>query len=545
MGVGGSDPLVGAVLGGTYRIEERLGAGGMGTVYAATHLRTGRPVAVKVLSPEAAARRGAMERFRREAEAVGKLGHANIVAIHDFDQEGSRAWLVMDRLEGEELAARLARVGPLSLEDARSIFEQIAAGLGAAHARGLLHRDLKPANVFLARTPGAPERAVILDFGLAKSLEEDGAERLTADGVVVGTPQYLAPEQATGAPLDRRADLYALATILYEMLAGVTPFSAPTLPALLLKVATEPPPPLTRYRPDLPPAVAQVLDRALAKSPDERFGDAASFVAAVRAASGTELPPTEAHRVITGPVAPDEVADHWVAQVPAGHAVVTHTPRSHGPPIDPHAPTAASPIPRSARRRWPWIAVALALLGAITGGVATAIVAWPSAPAPEAPVAAPALSDPAPDPTPEPLLDPALIEVEALAAPIEPIEPVAADPAPPAPIARRPRRPREPSSASAAPAAPASIPPPEAGGPPAGVQDAVAHMARSDWRGCIRAARAAPRSPEILGARMSCALRAEDHDELRATCREMRTHYPSGPYTSTCLSLLSVRGLEP
>src|SRR5690606_37022350 len=147
--------------------------------------------------------------------------------------------------------------------------------LGAAHARGLLHRDLKPANVFLAQMPGAPERAVILDFGLARSLEEDGAERLTADGVVVGTPQYLSPEQAMGGPLDARADLYALATILYEMLAGSTPFSAPTLPALLLKVASEPPPPLTRHRPDLPAALAEVLDRALAKSPSVRFPDAA------------------------------------------------------------------------------------------------------------------------------------------------------------------------------------------------------------------------------------------------------------------------------
>lgn len=541
----GRDPLIGAVLGGTYRIDQRLGAGGMGAVFAATHLRTGRAVAVKVLLPEVAARRGAMERFRREAEAVGALGHANIVAIHDFDQEGGRAWLVMDRLEGEELAARLERRGPMPLEEATPIFEQIAAGLGAAHARGLLHRDLKPANVFLARMPGAPERAVILDFGLARSLEEDGAERLTANGVVVGTPQYLSPEQATGAPLDARADLYALATLFYEMLAGVTPFSAPTLPALLLKVAAEPPPPLTRHRPDLPPALAEVLERALAKSPGERFPDAASLVAAVRAASAA-LPPTAAERVITGPVSPSEVPRHFAGGVPAGHAVVGHTPISHPPtasPIDPRAATAAAPQV-SPRGAWPWIVAALALLGAITAGVAIAIVAVsPEPPAEQRAAVAPARLPPEPTAA-EPRLDPALMEIEAVPEPAEVIAPVA-EPEPPAPIARRPRRARELAPSSAPPVAPpSSVPAPSAGGPPAGVQDAVAHMGRSDWRGCIRAARAAPRSPEILGARMSCALRAEDHDELRATCRELRTHYPSHPQTQSCASILRGYGLE-
>ncbi|HEY8432683.1 MAG TPA: serine/threonine-protein kinase, partial [Sandaracinaceae bacterium] len=237
------DALVGRTLAGTYRIDALLGAGGMGAVYAATHVRTGRPYAVKVLLPEVAARPGALARFRREAEAIGALGHANIVAIHDFAESDGLAYLVMDRLEGEDLGARIER-GPLPLGEAIAIAGQIAAGLAAAHARGIVHRDLKPANVFLARQPGAPERAVLLDFGLAKSVAPEGdLARLTASGVVLGTPQYMSPEQASGAPVDARTDLYSLATILYEMLAGAPPFSAPSVPVLFAKLVSDPPPP--------------------------------------------------------------------------------------------------------------------------------------------------------------------------------------------------------------------------------------------------------------------------------------------------------------
>ena len=211
---------------------------------------------------------------------------------------------------------------------------------------------------------------------------------------------------------------------------------------------------------------------------------------------------------------------------------------------DGSAPAASSGArPRGA---WPWIVAALALTSVITGSIAIALVVWPGASV-EEPSAAAALV-PEPAAPPEPLFDPALMEVEAVPEAPEENEPAAPEPA--EPIARRARRARELAPASAPPVAPPSapppsIPPPSAGGPPAGVQDAVAHMGRSDWRGCIRAARAAPRSPEILGARMSCALRAEDHDELRATCRELRAHYPSHPQTQSCASILRGYGLEP
>ena len=174
------DPIVGRVLSGTYRIEARLGAGGMGAVYAARHVRTAKPYAVKVLLPELAARKSALERFRREAHALAALGHAHIVQIHDFDETpDGLAFLAMERLEGEDLASRLRR-GPLAHEVALALADQIASALEAAHGIGLVHRDLKPGNVFLAQVAGAGERAVLLDFGLAKSLAEQEASALTS-----------------------------------------------------------------------------------------------------------------------------------------------------------------------------------------------------------------------------------------------------------------------------------------------------------------------------------------------------------------------------
>ncbi|MDQ3034705.1 MAG: serine/threonine protein kinase, partial [Myxococcota bacterium] len=277
------DPIVGRVLSGAYRVEARLGAGGMGAVYAARHARTGKAYAVKVLLPELAARKASLARFRREAHALAAIAHAHIVAIHDFDETpDGLAFLVMDLLEGEDLATRLRR-GPLPSGLAVALADQIASALEAAHAIGIVHRDLKPANVYLARAPGAGERAVLLDFGLAKSLDLDGIPAITSTGVVMGTPHYMAPEQAQGGPLDPRTDLWALGVILHETLCGRPPFDAPSMASLFVKILTSPPPLLRTRGVDASDGLEALIQRCLGKAPDDRFADVASFRRALHA----------------------------------------------------------------------------------------------------------------------------------------------------------------------------------------------------------------------------------------------------------------------
>ncbi|MCB9617376.1 MAG: serine/threonine protein kinase, partial [Sandaracinus sp.] len=297
-----SDPLLGRTLGGVYAVERRLGTGGFGAVYAGRHLRTGRRYALKVLRPDRAlVSPEARERFRREAEALASLGHAGIVAVHDYASSDGFDYLVMDLLEGEDLASRLA-AGPLPLSEALRIVEQIADALSLAHHQGIVHRDLKPANVFLARerTPSSDahrasqlsdestERAVLLDFGLAKST--GGGPSLTASGEALGTPQYMAPEQASGDHIDARTDVYALGAILFEMLSGHPPFDGPSPAAVLVKSLTTPAPSL-RGTPGVPSHVADAVAHALAKEPDLRPASATDFVAYLRAERPESLVP--------------------------------------------------------------------------------------------------------------------------------------------------------------------------------------------------------------------------------------------------------------
>lgn len=269
---------------GSYRIGERLGAGGIGAVHHGTHVRTGRSYAVKILLPESALEPRAMARFRREAEALAALGHASIVAIHDFDvTDDGIGFLVMDLLKGEDLSDRIERA-PLGQTQALRIFDQIAEALATAHEAGILHRDLKPSNVFLAQRTGAPERAVLLDFGLAKMIEGDTGGRLTASGATMGTPMYMSPEQAQGLEVDVRTDVYSLAAILFEMLTGTPPFTGPTITAILSKVLMNPPPPMRSIEPGVPQPLEPVVRAALAKNVDERPRSVRTFQAQVHRA---------------------------------------------------------------------------------------------------------------------------------------------------------------------------------------------------------------------------------------------------------------------
>ncbi len=271
---------------GPYEIEAPLGAGGMGEVYRAVDSRLGRHVAVKVLRPEVSRDPERRARFEREARAIAALNHPGICAVHDIGAQDDTDFLVMELLQGESLAARLAR-GPLELEEALGIGQSILGTLAVVHERGLVHRDLKPANIFLT-----PHGVKLLDFGLVTGPSSgDSAEtRLTQDGMLVGTPRYMSPEQLRGGQIDHRTDLFAAGALIYEMIAGRAAFDAPSLVDLIHAIAFEEPRPLP---PGAAPAgVEAALRRALAKNPAERHASATAFLSGLRAdvdAATTEI----------------------------------------------------------------------------------------------------------------------------------------------------------------------------------------------------------------------------------------------------------------
>ena len=264
----------GSVLGGRYRIEGVLGVGGMGVVYRATDLALDVPVALKLLRPELAHRDDAFARFRQELLLARQVSSPRVVRIHDLAQADGRWLISMDLVEGESLDHLLDRGGALPVDDALRIARQIAEGLSAAHAKGVVHRDLKPANILL----DAQGNAYISDFGVARSLATSGQTRT---GAVVGTPDYLSPEQARGAGADARSDLYALGLMLYEMLAGKPPFAGGTVAEVLAQRMLQVPPPVSRERPGLPAWIARLVDRLLRPQPAHRFQDAGDVIAAI------------------------------------------------------------------------------------------------------------------------------------------------------------------------------------------------------------------------------------------------------------------------
>lgn len=272
--------ISGALLNDTYQLEERLGAGGMGVVYGARHIRTGVRLAVKVLLPELRFSEKAFQRFKAEAVALTQLLHPGIVQIWDFDQtpEGI-VFLAMDRLEGESLASRIEWRGSLPWAEAKNIALEAGAALNAAHEKGILHRDFKPSNVFLAQRKGEMERVVLLDFGLASPTDRGAASRVTRPSEVLGSPLYMPPEQARGVEVDVRSEVYSFGAVLYELLTGAPPFIDATLAALYARVLSEAPPPASEVAAqELPSGLDEVLWRCLAKNPDERFQDIPSLL---------------------------------------------------------------------------------------------------------------------------------------------------------------------------------------------------------------------------------------------------------------------------
>jgi serine/threonine-protein kinase len=270
------DQFVGTIFDDKYRIDDKVGEGGMGMVFKATHVLMDSTVAIKMLHPHLSSDRMALERFRREARAAAQIRHPNAVAVIDFGvtKNTGIAYLVMEFLEGVDLRMRLKEQKQIGCKDAYYIMQQVCSAVQVAHSRGIIHRDLKPDNIWLLKNYDGADSVKVLDFGIAKLLSYNGGggggNTLTQQGMIVGTPYYMSPEQCQGEELDARSDIYSLGIILYEMLTGDVPFRGPTPMVVAHKHITEIPAPLHTRHPEIPQQVEEVIFRALNKGREDR-----------------------------------------------------------------------------------------------------------------------------------------------------------------------------------------------------------------------------------------------------------------------------------
>jgi serine/threonine protein kinase/ketosteroid isomerase-like protein len=387
----GGDPMVGRVLDGKYEIVAPLGAGGMGAVYRARRVLIGDEVAVKVLHARLVDDEKLVERFRREARAAAQLHHPNVVTIHDYGEargpEGF-AYIVMELVRGESLRDLMRREGRLAPERAVSLMRDVCAGVAAAHRRGIVHRDIKPDNIIVtpADEDSPSERVKVVDFGIAKLRDFAAEGTLTEVGAMVGTLFYMSPEQCKGDPLDVRADVYSLGAMLYEMLAGTPPFTAPTPTGIILKHVNEPPPRLPQDL-GVPPALQSAITRALAKEQDERPRDASEFALEIQAAlthAGESRPSADAffpasaqpaHVTPTPPPQATPSASPAPSTDDARRAADTHPQpfaphTSAPPPYTSTQPPRAQALPPARGSRRPFLIVLLVGLLVGCGGLA-------------------------------------------------------------------------------------------------------------------------------------------------------------------------------
>jgi serine/threonine-protein kinase len=415
---------VGKTVAGKYRLVRLVGSGGMGDVYEAQHQGIGRRFAIKFLHQLLAGNSEVVARFQREAQAAGGLENENIAAVVDIGTaDDGVPFIVMEYLEGEDLARLLVRSGPLSVPRASFIAIQACRGLAAAHGRGIVHRDLKPENLFICKRNDGSDQVKILDFGIAKF---HASTNLTQTGTTMGTPFYMSPEQARGAKeVDLRTDIYSLGVILYEMLSGTKAHPGDSYNEILYHVLTQEPTPLDGIRPGLPPGLSAVVAKALAREVADRFASAIEFITALIPFAGRAVTPAHS-QVGLAPVA--GVTMNSPVSLPA---MLAATPIASPAP---DATTSLRPRPRVGL----WAAVtAVALLAA-------AMVWWPRHRGPEqmaeVPKPAPVLAPTAPDPMPA---------TPPAPSPPTPEPPAAAEPLQEVPQAKRhPKRP----SHSAAPA---------------------------------------------------------------------------------------------
>ncbi len=282
--------LVGQVVADRYHVIKKLGEGGMGQVYLAEHVKMGRRSAIKVMSPAMVHDPDAVARFNREAANASRITHPNVCAVYDFGETpDGLIYLAMEFVEGEPLTAIIEREGALPLPRATAIFKQTADALQAAHDLGIVHRDLKPDNIMVARSRDGGDLVKVVDFGIAKAVGgDDAGQKVTKTGLVVGTPEFMSPEQLSGDKVDGRSDLYSLALVYFRMLTGQLPFQADSVQETMIKRLTDEPAKLVEARPDLafPDGLQQVFDTALARTPAERYQTVAKFADDVVAVAG-------------------------------------------------------------------------------------------------------------------------------------------------------------------------------------------------------------------------------------------------------------------
>jgi serine/threonine-protein kinase len=302
----------GDILVGRYEVDSLLGRGGMSSVFSGWDRTLGREVAIKVLAADLVEDRVFVERFDREARAAASLSHRNVVAVFDSGADAGARFIVMERVSGKTLASRL-RDGPLPIKQAVEIAAGVAQALGAAHAGGIVHRDVKPGNVML----GDNGQVKVLDFGIARAL---AATSLTRASTVIGTAGYLSPEQAEGGPVDARSDLYGLGCVLYEMLAGRPPFVADSAAALVHQHLTRRPEPPSRWRPEVSPALDQIVLRCLAKDPRARYARAGELAGALMKEPSTRAAGTPTGARTTVLRLPQRER-RWIAALAAGALV--------------------------------------------------------------------------------------------------------------------------------------------------------------------------------------------------------------------------------
>src|SRR3954471_18325928 len=276
-GLGRASTLTSQILDGRYEVLKKLGEGGMSYVYLAKEISSGDTVAIKVLSPRLASDKSSVERLRREAGLAMRLDHPNVCRILRLgESEDGLIYLVMPFLKGELLSDREVRSGPMDITLGVTLLKQMCAGLHHAHELQIIHRDLKPENVMLVSDDNdGPERAVVMDFGLAKERRADPAiAKLTATGIILGTPEFMSPEQIRGKPLDARSDIYALGIVAFEMFTGKLPFQGRNAQEMMIARLRGRPVPVRQYKPDFPPKLEQALMRSLEANPDNRYATA-------------------------------------------------------------------------------------------------------------------------------------------------------------------------------------------------------------------------------------------------------------------------------